>query len=99
VEAVVVMSVCFTLSCLLYFVALSVVFVVWAAGIAAGSCEVVVVVFCVCAGCGSCVVVDSVVLCAITGNDRANTTWPDSMTWLPVPLDLNTTARRPGLNH
>jgi hypothetical protein len=69
----VVVLVCFTLLCLLYLVLVSVVFVV-SAGIGVASCEVVVVVLCV-AG-GACVVVevvDSVVLCAIIGNDRANT--------------------------
>jgi hypothetical protein len=73
VVVVVVESVCFTLLCL-YFVLELVVFVVWA-GMGAASCEVVVVVLWV-AG-GACVVVvevvDSVVLCAIIGNDRANT--------------------------
>ncbi len=80
VLVVVVVSVCFTLCCLLYFVLVLVVCVVWA-GIGAASCEVVVVVLCV-AGAWV-VVLDSVVLCAIAGNDRANTI-----------SDPNTTASR-----
>jgi hypothetical protein len=57
----------------LYFVLVSVVCVVWA-GIGAGSCEVVVVVLWVAGGAWVVVeVLDCVVLCAITGNDRANT--------------------------
>jgi hypothetical protein len=72
VVVVVVESVCFTLWCL-YFVWVSVVCVVWA-GIAAGSCEVVVVVLWVAGGAWVVVeVLDCVVLCAITGSDRANT--------------------------
>jgi hypothetical protein len=73
VVVVVVESVCFTLWCLLYLVLVSVVCVVWA-GIAAGSCEVVVVVLWVAGGAWVVVeVLDCVVLCAITGSDRANT--------------------------
>ncbi len=70
----VVVLLCFTLLCRLYLVLVSVVFVV-SAGMGVASCEVVVVVLCVAGGAWVVLVevVDSVVLCAIIGNDRANT--------------------------
>jgi hypothetical protein len=73
VVVVVVVSVRFTfLWWCLYFVVVSVVCVVWASGEYAGYC-VVVVVLCVGESRVVVVVVDCVVLCAITGRDRANT--------------------------